>query len=329
MIEAYRKVFGMDDVVEMILGFVPHVASTNRATARTWRKVVKARLKETFDGTGLQLESVQQSFGAMPDVRLEAIIRTMRNQHTRPVVSRNCSDGLVFMLSLVVGDDELVLRFLEAPRVEWQDGLNVDGDLLLFFDTEIATTRTFYPPIHNDDLTDVASMFRKKSEESLIERWFRDGPPQDVAKEPLIMKVSVFDRTTNKVAHLYDAELQERGLLYDYWYDWDDRDDKYFGFRFDSDAFGSPSHHIHVARSPYAEDDTSHCAHAEIFFNVDDVFRRAVIPNLDDLDLEYVIARFRQWPIPIGTTFTTVKLAFENIDDIAHLKAVLDWVHPQ
>ena len=304
----------MDGVLDLILGFVPTglVALTNRATSRAWAKVARTRLIETFDRTGLQLESVHRSFG-VPDVGLEAIFRTMRNQHTAPVCRNSC-DGLVFVLALVIGQEERVLRVLEAPCIEFED-FGDCSELVLTFDTAVITTKRKFIPNPND-VTGVAPIFLDKSDEPPIMRCFRGAPPQDVAEEPLIMKVSAYDRNTNKVAHVYCGQLQDRIIPCEN--DWGRDFHSFFGFRFE--------HEVVVSTSKYIS------ASGEIFFDAEE-FRRDVVPDavFDDhgREMDHIIEHFRRWAVPSGTNFTTVKLIFEDIEDIVELKALLNWAPPQ
>lgn len=301
----------MDGVLEVILGFVPYgiVAMTNRATCHAWKKVARSRLMETCDRTGLDLESVHRSFG-QNDVSVEAIFRAMRGIQGPPD-DRNSFEGLVFVLALVLApvdddgiddDDEILLRILEAPDVTF-DG---DRELELVFATKISTKREFLPD-PDDDIGGVPEIF----------------VDDDSIDKTIIMKVTAYDRKTKKVAEVYRGQLQYRIIPHYY-----DELDTSFGFSFQAEKIDAPSTHI-------LKDTVEDCgccvainyAHGEIYVDAEP-FRRDVVPETDLDHHDRVTDHFQRWQVPAGTTFTTVKLAFQNIDDIAHLKAILPWTTP-
>jgi len=331
-------VFGDEEVVGVILAFVPTVGGVLRAgltspsSSRALKLKASARLRDALEGTGLSLDVVQRSrvLGDVPAVGLEAILRAMRRvngvRSPRREETRNDFDGLVFCLSLIVDGKPRVLRLLEGEAsvaYEGDDGGPYDGgELVVTFARAnfepIPTKRQLPDPNDADDCSNASGAAQLFVAEE-------DDVEGIDAEQALILKVTAYDSTANVVAHVYEGKAVRRILPY--YLDWEDDDHlgellTRFGFYFQSQK-GRPSS-SHVLATGAYRDDGELETNAALYFDAPRVHPFLPPDELDedfvDLHLNYI-----HWQLPIGTNFDTLELRFGNVDNVRHLKSVLTW----
>ena len=359
------SVFGTDEVVLEILTYLDQWAlpgMTSKAFQRAWVKLAGVRLRNHLNGTGLPLDRVSRVFRDVPMPTLEALFHAMRDstirgqqpQQAQPgtgrppyqppiedyrrVDSRPCRlvyhsisampvykgksfdelrhedyrfgnrgrpppvnsfDGLVFILSLVVDGKDRVFRLLDKPT--FVDCFELR---LVFHDSE--------HPIPTQRLSTSCDHRFVKSGKGAAQLFVDD----DVVKDELIMKIAAFDRKTNWVAHdVYRGAVMARTIFREW------SDDTRYGFSFERNETGCYGEKWPHGGRCYGEK----WARGRLYFDGADVLPQDILPREDDDFWEQYETRLRQWQVPIGTNFTTLELTFKNVDDIDHLKSILNW----